>query len=239
MGEFDRLRDLNERCDIVVGDSTLLGSDSLEDIPPLLAGESDITDGVQEGERGENFSSGDLALVDRSADTTGVDESTIDFASSRNSVVIHGIGDLQTVSNRPPDNSSSEQGNGTYYIAKGTLLDLASTLVKFNAGFTNNLFAELIKRFPPICNFKVKLRILSGGVVKADRYTLILGHLPRAIPSKVDSTEVFAPSVGGNNEHFLAVQVLLYRRIISLSTGEVTNQSVGVTTDDKVKPTGL
>ena len=99
MGELDRLRDLDERCYIVVGDGTLSGSDSLEDIPPLLAGERDITDSVQEGECGEDFASGDLAFVDRGADTTGVDESTIDFTSGRNSVVIHGIGDLQIVSN--------------------------------------------------------------------------------------------------------------------------------------------
>jgi len=229
---------LDERCDIVVGDGTLPGSDSLEDIPPLLARESNIADGVQERESGENFSSGDLALVDRSADTTGVDESTIDFASSRNSVVIHGICDLRTVSNRAP-NSSSEQGNGTYYIPKGTLLDLASPLVKLHGGFTDNLFAERIEGLPPFCNFKIELRILGGGVVKADRYALILGDLPCAIPSKIDSTEVFAPSVGGNNEHFLAVQVLLYRRILPLSTGEVTKRSVRVTTDDEVEPTSL
>ena len=229
MGELERLRDLDERCYIVVGDGTLSGSDSLEDIPPLLAGESDITDGVQEGKRGENFASSDLALVDRGADTTSIDESTINFTSGGNSVVIHGIGDLQMVSNRAP-NSSSVQGNGTYYIAKGTLLELARTLVKLNAGFTDNLFAELIERLPPIRDFKVELRILSGGVVKVDRYTLILGNLPSAVPSKVDSTEVL---------YFLAVQVLLYRRIIPHSSGEVTNQSVGVTTDDQIKPTGL
>ena len=238
MGELDRLRDLDERCYIVVGYGTLFGSDSLEDIPPLLAGESDITDGVQEGERGENVASGDLALVDRGADTTGVDESTVDFTSGRNSVIIHCIGDLQMVSNRPP-NSSSKPGNGTYYIPKATLLRLARALVKLNAGFTDNLFTERIERLSPIFNFKIELRFLSGGVVKADRYTLILGNLPSAVPSKVDSTEVFAPSVSGHYEHFLAVQVLLDRRILPLSIGEVTNQSVGVTTDDKIKPTGL
>ena len=102
MGELDRLRDLDERSYIVVSDGALFGNDSLEDIPPLLAGESDITDGVQEGERSEDFASGDLALVDRGAHTTGVDESTIAFTSSRNSVVIHCIGDLQIVSNRAP-----------------------------------------------------------------------------------------------------------------------------------------
>ena len=235
MGDFDRLRDLDERCDIVVGDLTLPGSDSLEDIPPLLAGETYITDGVQEGEGSENLPSGDLALVDRSTDTTGVDDSTIDFAPGRNSVVIHGIGDLQ---NGVKSNHTS-QGNGTYDIAKGTLLDLASTLVKLNAGFTDNLLAELIEGLPPNWNFKLELGILNGGVIKADRYTLVLGNLPRAVPSKVDSTEVFAPSVGGNNEHFLAVQVLLDSRIFPLSIGEVTDQSVGVTTDDEVEPTGL
>jgi len=238
MGKFDCLRDLDERCDVVVGDGTLPGSDSLEDIPPLLAGESDITDCVQEGECSEDFALGDLALVNRSADTTSIDESTIDFASSRDTVVIHGIGDLQMVSNRAP-NSSSEQGNGTHYITKGALLGLAGTLVELNAGFTDNSLAELIERLPPVCDFKVKLRILSGGVIKADRYALILCNLPRAVPSKVDPTEVFAPSVGGNNKHLLAVQVLLDRRITSLSTSKVTNQSVGVTTDDKVKATGL
>lgn len=216
MGELDRLRDLDERRYIVVGDGTLSRSDSLEDIPPLLAGERDITDGIQEGECGENFASGDRAFVDWGTDTTGVDESTIDFTSGRNSVVIHGIGDLKMASNRAP-NSSSESGNGTYYIPKATLLRLARTLVKLNAGFTDNLFTEHIERLPPIFNFKVELGFLSGGVVKADRYTLILGNLPSAVPSKVDSTEVFAPSVSGNYEHFLAVQVLLDRRIIPLS----------------------
>jgi hypothetical protein len=97
MGEFDRFRDLDEGCDIVVGDGTLPGSDSFEDVPPLLTRESDITNSIQEGERGKNFASSDLAHVDRSADTTSVDESTIDFAPGRNTVVIHRIGDLQVV----------------------------------------------------------------------------------------------------------------------------------------------
>ena len=213
--EFHILRNLYERGDDLTVELGNLGNDTLEGLPKVAASEGEIYDGVPEGHGGEHLTESDISGIDRGAVSPGVSDGSVGVGST---VPLHGVGD------------------GVTDVAF-TLL--ASGLVEENAGLSDNLFGELEERNSPFADLSLELRVDGGSVDHMDRSTSELDDTTLLVEADVESTEIFTPPIGGDNENLFAIQVLFDSGIGTLGASEVSEGGVGVTTDDEIEALGV
>ena len=192
-----------------------LGDNTLEGLPKIAASEGEIHNGVPEGHSGEHLTEGDVSSIDRGAVSTGVGDGGVDVGST---VPLHGVGDD---------------------ITDVTFTLLASGFVEENVGLSDNLLGELEERSSPFADLSLELCVDDGGVDHMDRSASELDDTTLHVEADVESTEVFTPPVGGDNEDLLAIQVLFDSGVGALSAGEVPEGGVGVTADDEIETLGV
>ena len=213
--EFDVLGNLNERGDNLTVELGNLGDDTLEGLPEITSREGEVYDGVAEGYGVEDPTKRDISSIDRGAVSTGVGDGCVSVGST---IPLHGVGDG---------------------ITEVAFAKLAIGFVEENIGLSNNLIGKFAKGNGPFEDLGLELRVDGSGVVHVDRATGILDDSALVVEANVESTKVFTPPVGSDNEDLLAIQVLLNRGVGTQSTSEVSEGSVGVTADDEVETPGV
>ena len=192
-----------------------LGDNTLEGLPEVTPGEREVYDGVSEGHGGKDLTEHDISNVDRSAVSTRVGDGGVGVGST---VPLHGIGD------------------GVTDVAFALL---ASGLVEKNVGLPDNLVGELDERNSPLANLSLELLVDCGGVGHVDRSASVLHNAALLVEADIESTEVLTPPVGGDNEDLLVIQVLFDSGVGTLRAGEISERSVGMTTDNEVETLGV
>jgi hypothetical protein len=92
-GELDLLGNLDKCRRLMMTESRPFRHDTLKDVQELSACPGKIDNLVHKGKGSEHISLGDISCRDGCPNRTGVDEGSIDFATSILPVFVHGVRD--------------------------------------------------------------------------------------------------------------------------------------------------